>query len=331
MKVSIVIPTHNRPEQLSTVLDHVFSSLISGVCEFDVIVVDDGSSLPVAEIVSGKMPPEGFRLQCITQENAGPAAARNNGFAHARGDIVLFIDDDILVTQTTIGAHLRAHETLENCAVFGPCPYAIPEIETSAYRFLRNLDTSYGEQNEEELTKVDIISSGNLSIKRVLFEDGVYRPDLKTPAAEEFELEFRLNSNGTPIYVCNSARAWHLQPPTIESKCIQEYKYGIGAAEILAKSPEIVNNEHLFRIVHANGPISLRDDDINKISKKIVKGFLANRIVRNGLLRFCKITEQVLPIDRMLFPMYRLLIGLHLFAGVRIGMNRFAQNSGKHG
>ena len=89
--VAIVIPTHNRPNLL---LEAVQSAL--GECPVDgeVIVVDDGSTLPASTVLCEF---DDKRLTVLRQERSGgAAAARNVGVAAASGNLIFFLDDDDL-------------------------------------------------------------------------------------------------------------------------------------------------------------------------------------------------------------------------------------------
>jgi glycosyltransferase involved in cell wall biosynthesis len=89
VRLSIVIPTHNRPKLLPRALR---SALENCPDDGEVIVVDDASNPPAADCLADVSDP---RLRLI--ENPGPhgaSAARNLGAAEARGDILLFLDDD---------------------------------------------------------------------------------------------------------------------------------------------------------------------------------------------------------------------------------------------
>ena len=88
---SIVIPTYNRPSQLSLCLQAV-TGLDYPNDRFEVVVVDDGSAHPPNEIVSSFT--TAFPLRLFRQERTGPAAARNFGSLHARGEFLAFTDDD---------------------------------------------------------------------------------------------------------------------------------------------------------------------------------------------------------------------------------------------
>ena len=96
LKFSIVVPTRNRADCLSTALQSIKRQTYAG---FEVIVVDDGSRAccraRYAEI--WRMLDERFRLICISPDDApgvGPAAARNLGISEASGEFLAFCDDD---------------------------------------------------------------------------------------------------------------------------------------------------------------------------------------------------------------------------------------------
>lgn len=88
--ISVIIPTHNRAEFLMDVLESVYCQTRK---PFEIIVVDDGSTDNTREAVS-----KSFKdVDYIHQKNSGPAAARNAGIARARGDVIVFLDDDDLL------------------------------------------------------------------------------------------------------------------------------------------------------------------------------------------------------------------------------------------
>ena len=90
---SIIIPTYNRPRQLHECLKAI-ERLEFPKKRFEVIVVDDGSKKPLRKLIRSF--DNHFSAKLIQQSNAGPAAGRNSGAAHAMGDFLVFTDDDCL-------------------------------------------------------------------------------------------------------------------------------------------------------------------------------------------------------------------------------------------
>src|SRR4051794_34400017 len=90
---SIIIPTYSRPEALTNCLEAI-ALLDYPRDRFEVIVVDDGSPRPADQIVASFS--SRFAVRSLRQQHAGPAAARNQGAAGARGDFLAFTDDDCL-------------------------------------------------------------------------------------------------------------------------------------------------------------------------------------------------------------------------------------------
>jgi glycosyltransferase involved in cell wall biosynthesis len=84
--LSIIIPTHSRPVQLAACLASI-ARLDYPRDRVEVIVVDDGGK---TQLSAFNIPSGGFPLKRLVQAHAGPAAARNNGVAHADGQFVAF-------------------------------------------------------------------------------------------------------------------------------------------------------------------------------------------------------------------------------------------------
>ncbi len=106
LRMSVVVPTHNRKDKLSACLDALERQTVLPQ-EFEVIVVDDGSTDGTREALASRRFP--FAVRYIRQEASGPAAARNLGIAESSGEHVLLIGDDILADERLIEEHLLGH------------------------------------------------------------------------------------------------------------------------------------------------------------------------------------------------------------------------------
>lgn len=90
--ISVIIPVRNRQEHLRLCLESIFQQTLPPSL-YEVIVVDDGSQDATAEVA------ESFQTETIRISNRGPGAARNVGIEAAKGDILVFLDADILVAK----------------------------------------------------------------------------------------------------------------------------------------------------------------------------------------------------------------------------------------
>lgn len=95
--VSVVIPAYNAERYLSEAIESVLAQDYAPV---ETIVVDDGSSDGTTAVARS------YEVELIAQENAGPAAARNRGFAASRGEIVAFHDSDDLMTSDKLAVQV---------------------------------------------------------------------------------------------------------------------------------------------------------------------------------------------------------------------------------
>jgi len=148
-RVSIIIPCHVGTRDQAALLDETLRTVSAQTCgDYEVILVDDGSALPVAPAAQPSS-----RIAIVRQENAGPAIARNTGIARSRGRYLVFLDaDDHLLPcalEAGMGA-LEAHPeagfaigpreemTFEGGPV--PWPVPVPPAQTDIYLPLLRFD-----------------------------------------------------------------------------------------------------------------------------------------------------------------------------------------------
>ncbi|MBK8168964.1 MAG: glycosyltransferase [Sandaracinaceae bacterium] len=107
MKATVVIPTYKRSHRLAALLECLARQDGDGLAQ--VIVCDDGSpddTRDVAQSFAAKLPLV-YRFQDDLGFRAGQA--RNMGIASATGDVLIFVDDDVVVTRDFVSSHLEAH------------------------------------------------------------------------------------------------------------------------------------------------------------------------------------------------------------------------------
>ena len=110
INVSVLVPVYNRKE----CLPQLFAALAAqtlGRDRFEVIISDDGSEEPLRDLVQEFARQHGLRCVYTWQEHQGPGPARNAGLRLARGELIAFVDSDIVPEPTWLKAYLEAFTT----------------------------------------------------------------------------------------------------------------------------------------------------------------------------------------------------------------------------
>lgn len=96
IKVSVIVPVYNEERYISATLDSIINQNFE---DFELIVVDDGSTDSTLEIVTEKLSNSKINHKIIHQENNGVSSARNRGITESSGDYIVFVDaDDYILT-----------------------------------------------------------------------------------------------------------------------------------------------------------------------------------------------------------------------------------------
>lgn len=160
--VSVVVPTIGRP---------ILSEVVGRAVEqnsFEVIVVADANAIRVREILGASGLDVGPRVRIVDGSGQGAALARQAGADLATGDIVLFLDDDVVPAPGLIAGHRAAHELAPNRLVVGYLPVA-PELVLASVTA-----AIYSADYESECRLIDehpdllllALWGGNLSLRR---------------------------------------------------------------------------------------------------------------------------------------------------------------------
>ena len=207
MFVSVVIPTYNRRPILEKCLLALERQQVSPeIDRYEVVVVDDGSTDGTPDWLRGAA--ERFpHVRLIEQSHGGPAEGRNRGVDHAHGDVIVFIDSDLVVTDSFLSCHasslVRSWEARGDrlCFTYGavvnPANFEQPTAERHK---LRDLSWAY-------------FATGNVAIaKEVLQRAGLFDTGFRLYGWEDLELGERLRRMGVQLIKCPAAVGYHWHP-----------------------------------------------------------------------------------------------------------------------
>src|SRR4051812_36968529 len=116
-QATIVIPTYRKPDHLNATLSSLRHQTVPS-SEFEVIVVHDGLDLcPGYKDVARQCWP--FKFKLVAVPHCGRASARNVGISQAKGEVLIFIDDDCVAGERFVQEHLQAHSSESHCFASG--------------------------------------------------------------------------------------------------------------------------------------------------------------------------------------------------------------------
>lgn len=200
--ITVIIPVHNSAEFLNHTLDALTESSYK---QFEIIVVDDASNDESIDICKSK----GIRAIQLPNKS-GPAAARNVGARNAKGDILLFIDSDVLVNSTTLAR--IAEDFIGNpniSAVFGS--YDESPLSKDVLSQFKNLLHHYIHMNSDEKAKTFWAGCGAIYREVYLQFGGFNELRYSNPSIEDIELGIRLWRSGHQILLDKNLQVKHLK------------------------------------------------------------------------------------------------------------------------
>jgi glycosyltransferase involved in cell wall biosynthesis len=226
-QVSLVIPTFNGASRIGGCLEALLSQ--TGECGVEILVVNDGSTDRTAEIVSRYA---GVRL--ITQANAGPAAARNLGAVEARGELLLFTDDDCVPMPGWLDAMLAP---FADPAVVGAKGIYRTRQKSLAARFVQ-LEYEDKYRLMAGLASIDFIDTYSAAFVRARFlEMGGYDTSFPVACAEDVELSYRMSARGWVMKFVPAAVVYHTHPDTFSKYLRKKYKFAFWRVLAVRKNP----------------------------------------------------------------------------------------------
>lgn len=110
--VAVVMPLYNKAAEVARAVTTVLGQ---SVADFELIVIDDGSTDGSGEVVAGLADP---RIRLLRQENRGVSAARNRGVSEARAELIAFLDADDEWEADFLETVLRLRLAAPECEVF---------------------------------------------------------------------------------------------------------------------------------------------------------------------------------------------------------------------
>lgn len=197
--ITVQLCTHNRRALLGPVMGALFASDLDPA-DYEIVLVDDGSTDGTYDDVIAKLRPT-CALTVVRQRNAGLAAGRNAGIARARGEVIMFMDDDVLATPGLLAAHIRCHRAHPRAICRGGVINvdSFDELPRAQYSW-RNYSGAY-------------FWTTNVSVPlALLVQAGGFDERFREYGWEDLDVGLRLRQMNVPSFLARDALVFHYKP-----------------------------------------------------------------------------------------------------------------------
>jgi glycosyltransferase involved in cell wall biosynthesis len=222
--ISVIIPSCGRIESLKKCAAGLAGQTFDR-SQFEVIIVNDGSSANFSPVVDAATK---IDLKIITQNQAGPASARNRGAAEARGQLLAFTDDDCVPDANWLSAIAARAVGRPGCLIGGQTFNALPnDPYSSASHAL--IEYFYAHLNQDPNNAVSF-PSNNIAMPAENFRAmGGFDTTYPFAAAEDRDFCQRWLDHKFTMIFAPEMLIHHAHPMTLRSYWRQHFRYGSGA------------------------------------------------------------------------------------------------------
>lgn len=310
-KISIIIPTRDRPEKLMKTLACLKLQDLAPT-DYEIIVVDDGSSPAVT------LPDSKADLICRLVRTPGleRSAARNRGAAAATGNLLVFVDDDITVEPDFLATHLRAHGEWSDALAVGVIRLPEAAMSKPFARFRQKLEQQEAPRARGITPMRNFCAAANMSIPRDLFRElGGF--DSSLASGEDQDLALRHSARAGQIAFLPEAVAIHNDNALeIRSYCRRAEWGSLHLIPFCRRYPDWPDNVERERV---NGPVRWWREPILQSGRKAIKLGLTLKPIVAVMFGLASALERLAPNSLALDRVYRLLLGAHVLRGYRKG------------
>lgn len=248
MKYSFIVPVFNRPDEVNELLESLCQQ---SVRDFEVLVVEDGSSIPCRDVVDrykGQLDVHYFE-----KPNSGPGQTRNFGVERARGEYVLILDSDVVVPPGYLAA-VTAELEQAPCDAFGGPDRAHPSftpIQKAINYAMTSFFTTGGIRGGKKKMDKFYPRSFNMGVRTEVYRQLGGFSEMRF--GEDIDFSTRIFENGYRCRLFPEAWVWHKRRTDLRKFFKQVHNSGIARINLTKRHPGTLKLVHLLPAVFTAG------------------------------------------------------------------------------
>ncbi|MDP4656810.1 MAG: glycosyltransferase [Algoriphagus sp.] len=239
MFFSCIIPVYNRAGEIKDLLNSLLSQSYT---QFEVVIVEDGSTLRCEEVVAAFG--HDLSIRYFYQENTGQGFARNFGMQQAKGDFFVILDSDVLLPPTYFEALEKAIATRSLDAFGGPDAAAedFSPLQKAMDFAMTSFWTTGGIRGKLKDTAAYQARGFNMGVSRAVFDrlGGFVDPN----RGEDIEWSLRIKKAGFRLELVSQAFVYHKRKNTLWSFAKQGFSFGRNRVNVSRYHPEAIKLVH---------------------------------------------------------------------------------------
>jgi glycosyltransferase involved in cell wall biosynthesis len=239
VRFSIIVPVYNRPDET----DELLASLTAqSIKNFELVLVEDGSSMPSNEIVDKYS--EQLRIKYIVKPNTGRSDSRNVGMKNASGEYFVFFDSDCIIPSQYFKTLEKELEINRADCFGGPdnAHESFSNIQKAINYAMTSFWTTGGIRGGKVNMEKFVPRTFNMGFSRQVY-DAV--GGFKDMFGEDIDLSMRISEAGFSTKLYRNVFVYHKRRVSLKKFCKQVNIFGIARINLYKLYP------HSLKLVHA--------------------------------------------------------------------------------
>ena len=252
MKYSFIIPVYNRPDEVDELLDSLTRQTIR---DFEVVVVEDGSSVPCKEVVDKYA--DRLALHYYNKANSGPGQTRNYGVERANGEYMLILDSDCILPEKYLEMVEADLQSQKADAFGGPdrAHESFTDVQKAINYAMTSFFTTGGIRGGKKKLDKFYPRSFNMGVRKDVYQAlGGFS---KMRFGEDIDFSIRIFKGGYQCRLFPEAWVWHKRRTDLKKFFKQVHNSGIARINLYKKYPESLKLVHVLPALFTLGVVFL--------------------------------------------------------------------------
>lgn len=248
MKYSLIIPVFNRPDEVDELLESLTCQTFD---DFEVLVVEDGSSVPCEEVV--KRYASRLTVHYFQKPNSGPGQTRNYGAERAQGEFLIVLDSDCILPPGYLAAVEAELQRRPADAFGGPdrAHASFSDVQKAINYAMTSFFTTGGIRGGKKKMDKFYPRSFNMGIRAEVYRAlGGFS---KMRFGEDIDFSIRIFRGGYACRLFPEAWVWHKRRTDLKKFFKQVHNSGIARINLYKKYPDSLKLVHLLPAVFTVG------------------------------------------------------------------------------